>query len=313
MTPESRIFVVGHTGMAGAAICRRLRRDGFNNLILRTRGQLDLRDQQAVDACFTAERPEYVFLAAAKTGGILAHGSSPAEFTYDNLAIQTNLIHSSWKHGVRKLLFFGSSAAYPKDAPQPMPEELLLTGPLDPAHEYYSVAKIAGIKLAQAYRKQYGFQAVCVMPPNLYGPGERFDPATSNVLQGLVGRFAEARATNAPEVVVWGTGNPRREFLHVDDLADASVSLMHNSGDLALVNVGAGTDLSIRELAELVRRVAGYEGALKFDASKPDGVIRKLLDVSRMTALGWRPAIPLERGIRETYLRYCALRPGKLP
>jgi GDP-L-fucose synthase len=310
MTHDSRIFVAGHTGMAGAAICRRLRRDGCQNLILRTHGQLDLRDQQAVDSLFAAERPEYVFLAAAKTGGILAHGSFPAEFTYDNLAIQTNVIHSSWKHGVRKILFFGSSAAYPKDAPQPMPEELLLTGPLDPAHEYYSVAKIAGIKLAEAYRKQYGFQAVCVMPPNLYGPGERFDPATSNVLQGLVGRFAGARASAAAEVVVWGTGNPRREFLHVDDLADAAVFLMHHSVDLALVNVGAGSDLSIVELAEMVRQAAGFEGALRFDASKPDGVARKLLDVSRMTALGWRPAIPLERGIQESYQRYCA---GKLP
>ena len=304
MKPDSRIFVAGHRGLVGSAICRRLEREGFSNLILRTRTELDLRDQQEVDRFFADERPEFVFLAAAKVGGIMANSTYPAEFIHDNLALQTNVIHSAWKHEAKKLLFLGSSCVYPKFAPQPMREEHLLTSALEPTNEWYAIAKIAGIKLAEAYRKQYGFDAISAMPTNLYGPGDNFDLQNSHVLPALLRKFSEARAAGSAEVTVWGTGSPRREFLHVSDLAEAVVFLMQNYSDAEIVNVGTGTDVTIRELVEIVQRVTGFEGKVVFDATKPDGTPRKLLDVSKLTALGWTTAIPLEEGIAETYRWY---------
>jgi GDP-L-fucose synthase len=304
MKPDSRIFVAGHKGLVGSAICRRLASEGFSNLILRTRTDLDLRNQQEVDRFFADEKPEYVFLAAAKVGGILANSTYPAEFIHDNLALQTNIIHSAWKHGAKKLLFLGSSCVYPKLAPQPMREEHLLTSALEPTNEWYAIAKIAGIKLAEAYRKQYGFDAISAMPTNLYGPGDNFDLQNSHVLPALLRKFSEASAAGSPEVVVWGTGTPRREFLHVDDLAAAVVFLMRNYSDAGIVNVGTGSDVTIRELIDIVQRVTGYEGKIVFDTTKPDGTPRKLLDVSKLTALGWAASIPLEEGIAETYRWY---------
>ncbi|MGE3297362.1 MAG: GDP-L-fucose synthase family protein [Porticoccaceae bacterium] len=306
MNKNSGIFVAGHRGLVGSAIVRRLEQAGFGNLLLRGRAELDLRDAAAVQAFFAAERPEYVFLAAAKVGGIHANDSYPADFLRDNLQIQTAVIDAAWRHGVKKLLFLGSSCIYPKFAPQPMPEECLLTGPLEPTNEWYAVAKIAGIKLCQAYRRQYGFNAIALMPTNLYGPGDNFDLANSHVLPALIRKFHEARASGAAQVVVWGTGTPRREFLHVDDLADACLFLMRGYDDERIVNVGVGEDVSIAELAELVRRVVGFAGEIVGDASKPDGTPRKLLDVSRLRALGWRARIGLEDGIRETYRWFLA-------
>ena len=290
--------------MAGSAICRRLSALGYANLILRTRVQLDLRDASAVRDFFARERPEYVFLAAAKVGGILANSERPAEFIHDNLAIQTNIIDSAYRFNAAKLLFLGSSCIYPKLAPQPLKEEYLLSGPLEPTNEWYAVAKIAGIKMAQAYRKQYGFRAISLMPTNLYGPGDNFDLASSHVLPALMRKFHEAKSQNAPEVVIWGTGSPRREFLHVDDLADAAVFLMLQYDQEEIVNVGTGEDLTIRELAETIAGVVGYQGRLVFDPTKPDGTPRKLLDVSRLKALGWTPRIALRDGIAATYRWY---------
>jgi GDP-L-fucose synthase len=304
MHENSSIFVAGHRGLVGSAICRRLRAGGFTNLILRTRAELDLRNQSAVEHFFETESPEYVFLGAARVGGILANSTYPAEFIYDNLAVQTNVIHAAWRHGVRKLLFLGSSCVYPKLAPQPMREEHLLTSALEPTNEWYAVAKIAGLKMAEAYRKQYGFKAISAMPTNLYGPGDNFDLHSSHVLPALIRKFDEARANGTPEVAVWGSGNPRREFLHVDDLADATLFLMQNYDADSIINVGTGADVTIGELAETVKRVTGYEGRITFDHTKPDGTPRKLLDVSRLTALGWRASIPLEDGIAETYRWY---------
>ncbi len=276
MLESDRIFVAGHHGLVGSAICRRLRADGNENLILRSRAQLDLKDQLATEKFFETERPEYVFLAAARVGGILANDSAPADFIFDNLSIQTNVINSAWRNGTRKLLFLGSSCIYPKHAPQPMREEYLLSGPLEPTNEWYAVAKIAGIKLAQAYRKQYGFNAISAMPTNLYGEGDNFDLQTSHVLPAMLRKFTEARAGNIPEVVLWGTGTPRREFLHVDDLASACVFLMRHYDEPGIVNVGTGVDVTIRELAGLVKKITGYEGQVVFDATKPDGTPRKL-------------------------------------
>ncbi len=304
MDKTSRIFVAGHRGLAGSAICRRLSALGYANLILRTRVQLDLRDASAVRDFFARERPEYVFLAAAKVGGILANSERPAEFIHDNLAIQTNIIDSAYRFNAAKLLFLGSSCIYPKLAPQPLKEEYLLSGPLEPTNEWYAVAKIAGIKMAQAYRKQYGFRAISLMPTNLYGPGDNFDLASSHVLPALMRKFHEAKSQNAPEVVIWGTGSPRREFLHVDDLADAAVFLMLQYDQEEIVNVGTGEDLTIRELAETIAGVVGYQGRLVFDPTKPDGTPRKLLDVSRLKALGWTPRIALRDGIAATYRWY---------
>jgi GDP-L-fucose synthase len=304
MNADSRIYVAGHRGLVGSALVRRLQSAGYTNLALAGREIVDLRIQSAVEDFFSRHTPEYVFLAAAKVGGILANSAQPAEFLRDNLAIQTNIIHAAWRHGVRKLLFLGSSCIYPKFAPQPIREDSLLTGPLEPTNEWYAIAKIAGIKMCQAYRQQYGFDAISLMPTNLYGPQDNFDLQSSHVLPALMRKFHEASLNGSPEVAVWGTGSPRREFLHVDDLADAALFLMLNYDSPEIVNVGTGEDLTIRELAEMIRRAVGYNGRIVFDASKPDGTPRKLLDVSRLHALGWRARIPLEHGIAGTYQWY---------
>jgi GDP-L-fucose synthase len=301
MNPESTIFVAGHRGLVGSAIVRRLRTGGFRNLVLRERRELDLTRQSAVESFFSEARPQYVFFAAAKVGGILANDSYPAEFLQDNLVIQTNIIDAAYRSGARKLLFLGSSCIYPKHAPQPIPEDSLLTGPLEPTNEWYAIAKIAGLKMCQAYRRQYGFNAISAMPTNLYGPGDNFSLQTSHVLPALLRKIHDAKERGLPEVEVWGTGKPRREFLHVDDLADACVFLMQNYDGDGWINVGWGRDETIAELAGTISRVVGFKGALRFDTSKPDGTPRKLLDTSRLTALGWSPRIELEAGIRSTY------------
>ena len=297
----SKIYVAGHRGMVGSAIVRRLDEDGFTNLVLRTRQELDLTDQAAVDAFFADERPEFVFLAAAKVGGIHANDAYPAEFLRDNLAIQANVIHSAWKHGAKKLLFLGSSCIYPRDCPQPIKEEYLLTGPLEPTNEWYAIAKIAGLKMCQAYRKQYGFDAICAMPTNLYGPGDNYHPENSHVVPALIRRFHEAKQRGDEEVVIWGTGTPLREFLHVDDLADACLLLMQRYSGELIVNVGSGEEVSIAQLAQLIAEAVGYEGRLVFDASKPDGAPRKLLDTSTIHALQWQASTPLISGLVETH------------
>lgn len=285
----------------GSAIVRRLKAAGYRNFILRDRTQLDLTSQNAVHSFFAKEEPEFVFLAAAKVGGIQANNTYPAEFLVDNLKIQTNVIEAAYRHGARKLLFLGSSCIYPKLAPQPINEESLLTGPLEPTNEWYAIAKIAGIKLCQAYRRQYGFNAISVMPTNLYGPGDNFNLANSHVLPALIRKFHEAKTSGASEAVVWGTGTPRREFLHVDDLADACLFLMQNYESEQLINVGWGEDVTIRDLADMVAQVVGFNGRLHFDASKPDGTPRKLLDASRLKNLGWQPRISLQEGLTSTY------------
>jgi GDP-L-fucose synthase len=304
MNPEDPIFVAGHQGLVGSAIVRQLHAAGFNNLLLRSRAELDLMRQRDVDDFFATARPRYVFLAAAKVGGILANRDHPAEFLRDNLAIQTNVIDASHRHGVAKLLFLGSSCIYPKHAPQPMPEDCLLTGPLEPTNEWYAIAKIAGLKMCQAYRRQYGFNAISVMPTNLYGPGDNFSLQGSHVLPALIRKMHDAMQAGATEVEIWGTGTPRREFLHVDDLADACLFLMRQYEDERLINVGWGIDVSIAELAALVARIVGFRGTLRFDPSKPDGTPRKLLDVSRLSALGWSARIALEEGVKHTYEWY---------
>jgi GDP-L-fucose synthase len=301
MNPESSIFVAGHRGLVGSAIVRCLRASGFRNLVLRDRAELNLTRQAAVESFFAEARPEYVFFAAAKVGGILANDTYPAEFLQDNLVIQTNIIDAAYRNGTRKLLFLGSSCIYPKHAPQPMPEDCLLTGPLEPTNEWYAIAKIAGLKMCQAYRKQYGFNAISAMPTNLYGPGDNFSLKTSHVLPALLRKVHEAKEARASEVEVWGTGKPRREFLHVDDLAEACLFLMRNYDGDGWVNVGWGRDETIAELADTIRRVVGFTGPLRFDSSKPDGTPRKLLDTTRLAALGWAPKIGLEAGIRSTY------------
>jgi len=304
MEKDSRIFVAGHKGLVGSAICRRLRLEGFENLILRELDGLDLRDQAATRRFFAEEQPAYVFLAAARVGGILANSMYPADFIYDNLAIETNIIDAAARSGVSKLLFLGSSCIYPKLAPQPIAEESLLTGPLEPTNQWYAIAKIAGIKLAQAYRAQYGLNAISLMPTNLYGPGDNFDLESSHVLPALIRKTHDAMRAGAAEIVVWGSGTPRREFLHVDDLADAAVFLMleYDSGEI--INVGTGVDVTIRELAEMIQRAAGYTGRIVFDTSKPDGTPRKLLDVNRLKALGWAPKVALADGIAQTWRWY---------
>jgi GDP-L-fucose synthase len=304
LQPESRIFVAGHRGLVGSAIARKLEGGGCRNLVTRTRQELDLQDQGAVERFFAAEKPEFVFLAAAKVGGIMANATYPADFLYENLAIQNNVIHSAWKHGARKLVFLGSSCIYPKFAPQPIREDALLTGSLEPTNEAYAIAKIAGLKLCAAYREQYGFPAISLMPTNLYGPGDNFDLEKSHVLPALIRRFHEARMSRAPEVILWGTGTPRREFLHVDDLAEAACFLMNTYDGAEPLNVGTGEDLTIAELAAMVAKAVGYTGRIAYDASKPDGTPRKLLDVSRIRALGWQARIPLEAGIASTYEWY---------
>ena len=301
MNSDAKIFVAGHRGLVGSAIIRELDRLGFSNLILRARQELDLADAAAVADFFHKERPEYVFDAAARVGGILANDTYPADFLLENLKIQNNLIEASWRFGVSKFLFLGSSCIYPKHAPQPVKEEYLLTGPLELTNQWYAIAKIAGIKLCQALRKQHGFNAISLMPTNLYGPGDSFSLQGSHVLPALIRKFHDARESASTSVEIWGTGTPRREFLHVDDMAHAAIFLMQCYDGAEIVNVGVGKDISIRELAELVGRVVGYEGELRFDSSKPDGTPRKLLDVSRLESLGWQSRISLKDGIRATY------------
>jgi GDP-L-fucose synthase len=295
------IYVAGHNGLVGSAIVRVLERSSAAPLVTREWSELDLRDAPAVDRFFAEERPAVVYLAAAKVGGIRANSTFPAEFIHDNLAVQVNVIHSAWRHGVEKLLFLGSSCVYPRLAPQPMREEHLLSGPLEPTNEWYAIAKIAGIKMCDAYRLQYGFPSVALMPTNLYGPGDNFSFEDSHVLPALIRRFHDAKLAQAPEVVVWGTGTPRREFLYVDDLAEAAVMLMEREHAETLVNVGTGEDISIAELAVLIKTIVGYEGRLRFDTSRPDGPPRKLLDVGRIHALGWRHRTSLAEGIAATY------------
>ena len=338
MTPLDKIYVAGHRGLVGLAIVRKLRSEGYDNLVLRSHADLDLTDQLSVRSFFEKERPGYVFLAAARVGGIHANDSRPADFIRDNLLIESNVIDTAWRSAVKKVLFLGSSCIYPRLSPQPMKEEQLLSGPLEPTNQWYAVAKIAGIKMCQAYRKQYGFNAVSAMPTNLYGPGDNFDLENSHVLPALIRKFHLAKlasagetesilgdealfgpipeplrselldaasrsklGANCPPVRIWGTGTPRREFLHVDDLAAACLFLMQNYDSEEIVNVGIGEDLSIKELAAIVKDVVGFKGGVVFDSSKPDGTPRKLLDISRMQSLGWRPAIGLHEGIRQTY------------
>lgn len=300
MPTASKIYVAGHQGMVGSAIVRRLTSDGHDNVALRNRQELDLTDQHAVQDFFASERPDYVFLAAAKVGGIHANKTYPAEFIRDNLAIQTNVIHSAWKCGIKKLLFLGSSCIYPRDCPQPMREEYLLSGPLETTNEAYAVAKIAGIKMCEAYRQQYGFNAISAMPTNLYGPGDNYHAENSHVVPGLIRRIQEAKTSTAPEVVIWGSGRPLREFMHVDDLADAAVFLMRQYCDAPMVNVGSGCEVSIAELAGIISNIIGYEGRLVFDTNQPDGTPRKRLCTRRMEALGWKARIALDAGLRQT-------------
>ncbi|WP_435628674.1 GDP-L-fucose synthase family protein [Candidatus Ferrigenium straubiae] len=314
MEQDSKIYIAGHRGLAGSALMRQLQARGYHKLITRTHTELDLTDQAAVRDFFSAEKPEYVLLAAAKVGGILANNTYPAEFIRQNLAIQTNVIHEAWCSKVKRLLFLGSSCIYPRDCPQPIREEYLLTGPLEPTNRPYAVAKIAGIEMCWSYNRQYGTKYLAVMPTNLYGPGDNYDLENSHVLPALIRKIHEAKQRGDKEVVVWGTGAPRREFLYSDDMADACLYLMNlperqAAGLFAqdrppLVNIGCGADLTIRELAELVKRVVGFDGELVFDTAKPDGAPRKLLDVGRMAGLGWSATVPLEKGIKQAYADY---------
>ena len=306
MKKEAKVFVAGARGLVGSAICRALAARGFTRVVAPSRSALELRDRAAVDRFFTTERPDHVFFAAAKVGGIVANDSYPADFIRDNLEIQTNVIDAAYRAGTRKLCFLGSSCIYPRLAPQPLHESSLLTGPLEPTNQWYAVAKIAGIKMCQAYTAQYGFNAISVMPTNLYGPGDNFDLQTSHVLPALLRKFHAAKESGAKEVSVWGSGTPRREFLYVDDLADALCFLMERYDSPEIINVGWGEDVTIAELAELVARIVGFRGAVVFDRSKPDGTPRKLLDVGKLKALGWQPRTTLADGIRTTYEWYLA-------
>jgi GDP-L-fucose synthase len=333
MKKNSRIYVAGHTGLVGAAIHRRLQAEEYSNLIVRTHRDLDLMRQAEVEAFFQQEKPEYVFLAAAKVGGILANNTYAAEFIYQNLMIETNVIHAAYSAGVKKLLFLGSSCIYPRECPQPMKEEYLLSGKLEPTNEPYAIAKIAGIKMCQSYNRQYGTRFISVMPTNLYGPGDNFDLETSHVLPALIRKFHEAKIRSHPptpkasadtevrgerfegsdSVTIWGTGTPRREFLHVDDLADACVFLMKHYDEGEIINIGVGKDITIRELAELIQGIVGFKGSIQYDSSKPDGNLRKLLDVSRLRSLGWKPKIALREGIEMTYRWYVEEQMPKMP
>ena len=301
MDREQRIFVAGHQGLVGSALLRKLEQDDYTDLLTADRNELDLLNQSAVRAYFSSEQPEYVILAAAKVGGIHANNALPAEFIRENLVIQTNVIHTAWQSGVQKLCFLGSSCIYPKLANQPLKEEYLLTGPLEETNDAYAIAKIAGIKMCQAYRRQYGFDVISLMPTNLYGPGDNFHPENSHVLPALIRRIHEAKESNLDKVVIWGTGTPRREFLHVDDLADAVVFLMQGYSNEQLINVGVGEDVTILELAQLIADIVGFTGTIDLDPSRPDGTPQKLLDVSRLSALGWQPRIGLRDGIESTY------------
>ncbi|MCB0697286.1 MAG: GDP-L-fucose synthase [Chitinophagaceae bacterium] len=301
MNKNDKVYIAGHRGMVGSAILRKLVLEGYTNIIYRTSAELDLRDQQAVASFFSEEQPEYVFLAAAKVGGILANNTYRADFLYDNLMIQNNVIHHAYKNGVKKLLFLGSSCIYPKLAPQPMKEDALLTGLLEPTNEPYAIAKISGIKMCDAYRAQYGCDFISAMPTNLYGPNDNYDLNNSHVLPAMLRKFHEAMQRNDDNVALWGTGSPLREFLHVDDLAEACVFLMNSYSEAGHINVGSGSEISIKALAELIMDVVGYEGGLKWDQSKPDGTPRKLMDNSKINELGWKPNISLRQGIESVY------------
>jgi len=302
---DAPVFIAGHGGLVGSALVRCLRRHGFTNLLMATHAQLELRDPGAVDAWFAKYRPEYVIHAAGTVGGILDNATRPAEFLYDNLMVHATVLRAAWKHGVAKLLYLGSSCIYPRDCPQPIRESSILTGPLEPTNEAYAIAKITGVKACQAYRAQYGCRFISAMPTNLYGPGDHFNLPAAHVLPALMRKFHQAKIAGELEVVVWGTGKPRREFLHVDDLADACLCLLEQYDDASPINIGCGTDTSIRELAELVREIVHPEAKIIFDTSRPDGTPRKLLDVSRLSRLGWAPRIPLEEGLRATYAWFC--------
>ena len=311
MIQSDKIYIAGHRGLVGSALMRNLQSRGYDNLLTRSHAELDLTDQSAVNAFFRAEKPDYVFLAAAKVGGIHANNSYPAEFIRDNLAIQTNVIHAAYENGVKRLLFLGSSCIYPRDCPQPMKEEYLLTGPLESTNRPYAVAKIAGIEMCWSYNRQYGTRYLAVMPTNLYGPGDNYHPENSHVIPGLIRRFHEAKERGEERVTVWGTGTPRREFLYSEDMADACIYLMSlpderytvylTEESAPLINIGSGEELTIRQLAEAVARTVGFDGILEFDPGKPDGTPRKLLDVSRLSSLGWKPGISLEQGLRRAY------------
>jgi len=301
MEKESKIYVAGHKGMVGSAICRKLQKEGYTNIIVKTSAELDLRNQQAVETFFKTHQPEYVLLAAAKVGGILANNQFKADFLYDNLMIQNNVIHQAYVSGVKKLMFLGSSCIYPKMAPQPLKEEYLLTGLLEPTNEPYAIAKIAGIKMCDAYRHQYGCNFISVMPTNLYGPNDNYDLQKSHVLPALIRKFHEAKMNNESEVTVWGTGAPLREFLHADDLADACYFLMQTYNEPGFVNIGVGTDISIADLANMIKDITGYSGNIVWDTTKPDGTPRKLMDVTKLKQLGWQASISLQDGIRQVY------------
>jgi len=301
MKKSAKIYIAGHRGMVGSAIVRKLQQDGFTNIITKTSKELDLRNQAAVNAFFENEKPDYVFLAAAKVGGIVANNTYRADFIYENLMIESNIIHAAYVHKVTKLLFLGSSCIYPKLAPQPLKEEYLLSGYLEPTNQPYAIAKIAGIELCDGYRAQYGCNFISAMPTNLYGPNDNYDLEKSHVLPALLRKFITAKNNNLPAVELWGTGSPRREFLHVDDLAEACIFLMETYNDKGLVNIGWGDDVTILELAELVKKIVGFEGELKFDTSKPDGTPRKLMDVTKLNNLGWKASIHLEKGIQMVY------------
>jgi len=304
LNKDSKIYIAGHKGLVGSAIVRALNAQGFNNLIVRTRAELDLKDQSAVNEFFAEEQPAYVFLAAAKVGGILANSSYPADFIYENLVIETNIIHAAYKNKVKKLLFLGSTCVYPKLASQPIKEESLLTGALEETNEWYAIAKIAGIKLCQAYSKQYGCNYISAMPTNLYGPGDNFDLETSHVLPALIRKFHEAKINDDASVEIWGSGKPRREFLHVDDCANACIHLMQCKEENEIINIGVGQDMSISELALLVKRVVGYKGAIRYNTTKPDGTPRKVTCNDKIKSTGWVPQVTLETGIEETYRWY---------
>ena len=303
MEKDSRIYIAGHRGLVGSALIRKLRSQGYEKLITRTSGELDLTNQADTTVFFENEKPDYVFLAAAKVGGIMANDTYSGEFIYKNLMIETNVIHSAWESGTKKLLFLGSSCIYPKHCPQPIKEEYLMTGPLEPTNEAYAVAKIAGITMCQHYRKQYSFNAIAVMPTNLYGPNDNYDLETSHVLPALIRKFHDAKQNNAPYVTLWGTGTPRREFLHVDDLADACVFLMNTYDDGDIVNIGTGEDITIKELAEMIKGIVGYQGEIHWDTTKPDGTPRKVLDVGKINSLGWDNKISLSEGLKEETLQ----------
>ena len=307
MDIHARIYIAGHRGLVGSALVRRLRAEGADNLLLRTHDELDLTNLAQVEDFFSQEKPEYVFLAAAKVGGIHANSTYPAEFIQQNLAIQTNVIHQAWLAGVKKLLFLGSSCIYPRDCPQPIKEEYLLTGALEPTNEWYAIAKIAGLKMCQAYRKQYGFDAICAMPTNLYGPSDNYHPENSHVIPGLIQRFYEAKKSGISNVTIWGTGKPFREFMYVDDLSDALLFIMKSAFSADLINIGSGSEITIAQLAQMICRISGYSGSVLFDPTFSDGAPRKILDSTILQNMGWQSSVNLEAGLRQAYTNFSTL------